>query len=60
MLIERIRALPLEQVSVLEEFVEFLSRRQDDRQVVRALCHLSEASFAKVWDNPDDADYDRL
>jgi len=60
MLIERIRALPLEQVSVLEEFVEFLSQRESDRNLVRAVSRLSEASFAQVWDNADDADYDRL
>jgi len=60
MLIERIRALPLEQVSVLEEFVEFLSQRESDRNLVRAASRLSEASFAQVWDNADDADYDRL
>jgi hypothetical protein len=60
MLIERIRALPLEQVSVLEEFLEFLSQRESDRNLVRAASRLSEASFAQVWDNADDADYDRL
>jgi hypothetical protein len=60
MLIERIRALPPEQVSVLEEFLEFLSQRESDRNLVRAASRLSEASFAQVWDNADDADYDRL
>jgi hypothetical protein len=32
----------------------------DDRRLTRAAPRLSRDAFAKVWDNPDDADYDRL
>ena len=58
-LVEKIRTLSEEKLALVEEFVEFL-RAREDRQLVRAAGKLSEDAFRKVWDNPDDADYDRL
>ena len=34
--------------------------READRKLARAATRISEDAFAKFWDNPDDADYDRL
>lgn len=60
-LIEKIRRLPAHRVAEVEDFVDFLRSREDgDRQLEHAATRLSEAAFAKVWDNPDDADYDQL
>jgi hypothetical protein len=59
-LIEKIRALPPERVLEVEDFVDFLLQRDMDRPLVRAAARLSEDAFRKVWDNTDDADYDRL
>lgn len=59
-LFEKIRALPDEKMAEVEDFVDFLARREDDRRLVRAAARLSEESLRKVWDNPDDAEYDRL
>lgn len=59
-LIEKIRALPPERVLEVEDFVDFLLQRDMDRPLVRAAARLSEDPFRKVWDNTDDADYDRL
>jgi len=58
-LIRKIRSLPPEKVAEVEDFVDFLSQRED-RQLTQAATKLSEKSFRKVWDNPDDAAYDRL
>lgn len=58
--IEKIRALSPEKVSEVEDFVDFLRQRDIDRKLVRAATRLSESAFQAVWDNPDDADYDRL
>jgi len=58
-LIEKIRSLPPEKVAKVEEFVDLL-RTSDDRLLIRAASKLSEDAFARVWDNPDDAAYDRL
>jgi hypothetical protein len=34
--------------------------RDQEQQLTRAAAKLSEPAFARVWDDPDDADYDRL
>ncbi len=59
-LIEKIRALPPERVSEVEDFVDFLLHRHMDRSLTRAAAKLSEDAFRRVWDNSDDSDYDRL
>jgi hypothetical protein len=59
-LIEKIRSVPAEQVAEVEDFVDFLRQREEERRLARAVSGASEATFAQVWDNPDDAEYDRL
>jgi len=59
-LLEKIRRLPPERVAEVEDFVDFLRSRDAERQLTDFATRLSEAAFAKVWENPDDADYDRL
>jgi hypothetical protein len=58
-LIEKIRNLPPEKVAEVEEFVDLL-RTSNDRSLTSAASKLSEDAFARVWDNPEDAVYDRL
>ena len=59
-LIEKIRTLPPEKVAEVEDFVDFLRSREQDRELTKAATRLSEEAFQKVWDNPDDAEYDKL
>ena len=59
-LFKKIRSLPPERIAEVEDFVDFLRQRTTGRSLVRAAMTLSESSFSRVWDNPDDADYDRL
>lgn len=59
-LLEKIRRLPPERVAEVEDFVDFLRQRDEERSLTDAAARLSEATFARVWENPDDADYDRL
>ncbi len=59
-LIEKIRSLPPEKAAEVEDFVDFLRLRDDDRHLGDAASRLSEAAFSRIWDNPEDADYDRL
>ena len=59
-LLKKIRTLPPEKVTEVEDFVDFLRGRLDDRRLVRAASKLSEDAFRKVWDNADDAAYDKL
>ncbi|MBV8739623.1 MAG: DUF2281 domain-containing protein [Alphaproteobacteria bacterium] len=59
-LIEKLRRLPADRIAEVEDFIDFLYARQEARRLVNASSRLSEAAFHEVWDNPDDADYDRL
>ena len=58
-LIQNIRSLPPERVAEVEDFIDFLSQREDLR-LTQAATKLSEEASQKVWDNPADAAYDRL
>ena len=59
-LIRKIQALPAERIAEVEDFVDFISQREQERAHTRAFTALSEPVFAKVWDNPEDAVYDAL
>jgi hypothetical protein len=59
-LLEKIRRLAPERMAEVEDFVDFLRQRDEERGLTQAAIQISEAAFAKVWENPDDADYDRL
>jgi hypothetical protein len=58
-LIEKIKSLPPERIAEVEDFVDFIAQR-DDRRLVQAATKMSEESFRQVWDNKEDAAYDRL
>jgi len=59
-LIEKIDTLSPERVEEVEDFVDFLRQKDQDRQLTRAATKTAEPSLNKVWDNPDDAVYDAL
>jgi hypothetical protein len=59
-LIEKIRGLPADKLVEVEVFVDFLRQSQEERHLAKAVTAASEASFAKVWDNPDEDGYDSL
>ena len=59
-LANKLRTLPPEKLLEVEDFVDFLRIRNEDRHMVAAASRLSEAAFAAVWDNPEDAAYDQL
>lgn len=59
-LLEKLKALPPERVAEVEDFVDFLRMRGETRQLTHAASRAAEPAFQKVWDNSDDAAYDRL
>lgn len=59
-LIEKIRALSPDKAAEVEDFVDFLRRRDDQRSLSTPAMKLSETAFQRIWDNPDDAAYDQL
>jgi hypothetical protein len=40
--------------------VESKSYLEEDRHLTESAAHLSEEALRGIWDNDDDADYDRL
>ena len=59
-LIEKIRRLPPDKAVEVEDFVDFLHRRDDHGRLVQAASTLSGDAFRRIWDNSDDAVYDQL
>jgi hypothetical protein len=59
-LIEKLKALPPERRAEVEDFIDFLHNRESDQHLTRSAMQVSEPAFKAVWDNPDDAEYDRL
>ena len=59
-LLEKLRALPPERRAEVEDFIDFLQNRESDQHLARSAAQVSEPAFKAVWDNPDDAEYDRL
>ena len=61
-LLDKIRNLSYDKIIEVEDFIDFLYQRQTDSEqnLVIAATKISEASFSKVWDNPEDAEYDNL
>lgn len=58
-LIEKINQLPPEKIAEVVDSVDFLAHR-DDRELVQAALKTSEPAFAEIWNNADDAEYDKL
>lgn len=59
-LIEKLRSLPPERVMEVKDFVDFLCTRDGTRVGVQAAARVAEPAFAKIWDNEEDAAYDKL
>jgi hypothetical protein len=59
-LIEKLNTLPIDRLQEVEDFVDFLRSRDQDRALFRAASAASEPAFAAVWNNPEDDVYDTL
>jgi hypothetical protein len=59
-LTEKIQTLSAEQIAEVEDFVEFVRFRGQDRALTRAASAVSAPAFEAVWNNPEDAVYDAL
>jgi hypothetical protein len=59
-LLDKLDQLPPERVMEVEDFVDFLQHKDQDRRLTQAATRTAEPSFREVWDNPDDAVYDAL
>ncbi|MEO1521612.1 MAG: toxin-antitoxin system, antitoxin component, Xre family protein [Cyanobacteria bacterium J06633_2] len=59
-ILAKIRQCAPTQLTEIEDFIDFLSQRYQDKQLVMIATAASEPSFAQVWNNPEDAVYDDL
>lgn len=59
-LIDKIRQLPPQRLAEVEDFVDFLRSREEGHRLTQAATKMAEARFAAVWNNDEDAAYDRM
>ena len=59
-LIEKIKQLPPQRLAEVEDFVDFLRTREDEQRLTHAAVRASEPAFSSVWNNDEDAAYDRM
>ena len=59
-LIEKIEALPDERIAEIENFVDFIRLREQERALTSAAAVASVPAFAAIWSNPEDNIYDAL
>ena len=59
-LFDKIKQLPPQRLAEVEDFVDFLREREAEQRLTQAAAKASEASFAQVWGNDEDAAYDRM
>ena len=60
LLIEKIQALPADRLIEVEDFVDFIAAREQERALTREAAATSASAFAEIWNNPDDDAYDAL
>lgn len=59
-LFDKIKQLAPRRLAEVEDFVDFLRERDAEQGLTPVAARASEPSFAHVWDNEEDAVYDRL
>ena len=59
-LFDKIKQFPPQRMAEVEDFVDFLRQRDAEQHLTHAAAKASEASFHEVWDNDEDAAYDRM
>lgn len=59
-IINEIDRLPESYLSEVFDFILFLESKKDKALMAKASQQLSTVSFEKIWDNEEDAAYDKL
>jgi hypothetical protein len=57
---DKIQTLSAEQIGEVEDFVEFLRQRGQDRELVRSAATVSTPALEAIWNNPEDDVYDAV
>ena len=59
-MMEKLEHLTPDRLAEVEDFIDFIQQRDRDKLLRQDYARASEAAFAKVWDNDEDAIYDNL
>ena len=59
-MLEKLEHLSPDRLAEVEDFIDFLNQRDQDKRLRQDFTQASEDTFNKVWDNDDDAIYDSL
>jgi hypothetical protein len=59
-ILTKIRMLPPDKIAAVADFVDFISQKGLERQLLQAAGKMAEDTFKKVWANSEDDVYDRL
>ena len=59
-MLEKLEHLSPERLAEVEDFIDFLRQRDQDKRLRQEYVQASENAFNQVWDNDDDAIYDSL
>lgn len=60
LLMEKIQSLPPTRMAEVDDFVEFLRLKEQERTLTNVAMQASAPAFAAVWDNCNDEVYDAL
>jgi hypothetical protein len=59
-LIEKLQTLPPDRLAEVEDFVDFVRLREQQRALARNATAVSAPAFAAIWSNPEDDVYNAL
>lgn len=59
-LLEKLKALPPDRLAEVEDFIDFVCTRAQDRALTALALAASEPALARLWNNAEDAAYDEL
>lgn len=60
LILAKIRMLPPDKVAEVVDFVDFISQKDQERQMIQTAGEMAQDAFRGVWDNAEDDAYDRL
>jgi hypothetical protein len=60
LLMQKLQSLRPDRIAEVEDFIDFLKSRDEERFSARAALKATEPVLERVWDNADDAEYDQL
>lgn len=58
--VQKLQSLSPQRISAVEDFIDFLRQRDTDIALTKAAGRVAEPRFKTVWDNEEDAEYDKL